>query len=82
VPLSNRVQPHAQLSTRENVGGEQTLTVLAYLSILEGVAAARAGEPASANPYDLGTESGCRWQAGWLETRNAMKDAAMAGERP
>jgi hypothetical protein len=79
VPPSDRVQQQARLNAPDNLGGEQPLTVLAYLCILEGVAAARAGEPACANPYDPSCENGCRWQAGWLETRNAMKEAAVAG---
>jgi hypothetical protein len=73
VPPSDRVQQQARLNAPDNLGGEQPLTVLAYLCILEGVAAARAGEPACANPYDPSCENGCRWQAGWLETRNAIR---------
>jgi hypothetical protein len=53
---------------------EQPLTILAYLSILEGALAAQAGKPASANPYGLASEQGCRWHAGWLDAGNETKD--------
>lgn len=81
MPTFDRVQPRTMLDAPESPLGEQGLTILAYLCILEGAAAARAGEPATANPYKLSTENGCRWQAGWLEARNAMKESAISGGR-
>jgi ribosome modulation factor len=41
--------------------------------ILEGQAAARAGKPADANPYDIATPLGLRWLAGWTDATDEMQ---------
>ena len=47
---------------------------LAFLIILEGMAAGRIGAPLTDNPYCPTTERGIRWRAGWLEARHALME--------
>lgn len=41
-----------------------------FLVTLEGEEAGRAGEPASANPYEIGTLNRLQWLGGWMKTGN------------
>jgi hypothetical protein len=47
---------------------------LAFLIIMEGIAAASLGAPISDNPYRIESEAGIRWQAGWIEARTALME--------
>jgi ribosome modulation factor len=38
-----------------------------FLVALEGEESARAGEPASANPYETGTFERLQWLGGWMK---------------